>query len=164
MDIRRATVDDVPAMQELIAQFAEMGLMLPRSTKSLYENIQCFIVGTSEGRVVGTAGLHVLWRDLAEIRSLAVDPKAQGRGVGRQIVEYLLADARSLGIDQVLSLTYQTVFFDKLGFQVVEKHTLPHKIWKDCLYCRKYDHCDETAMVYYTRVTLPMHRHEVAQA
>lgn len=164
MQIRQANVVDVPEMEKLIQQFADTGLMLPRSAKSLYENMQCFVVGTSGDRVVGTAGLHVLWHDLAEIRSLAVDPSTQGQGLGRRIVEHLLEEAAMLGIHQVLSLTYQTDFFDKLGFQVVEKHTLPHKIWKDCLYCRKYDHCDETAMVYYTQIPHTLHIQKVAQA
>lgn len=164
MHIRQATVNDVPEMQQLIQHFADMGLMLPRSAKSLYENLQCFVVGTTEGRIVGTAGLHILWRDLAEIRSLAVQPDSQGLGLGRQIVQYLLREARQLNIEQVLSLTYQTDFFHKLHFEVVEKHTLPHKIWKDCLYCKKYDHCDETAMVYYTHIQSELYREKLAQA
>ncbi|MDQ0189557.1 N-acetyltransferase [Alicyclobacillus cycloheptanicus] len=164
MQIRQATVKDVPEMQQLIQHYADMGLMLPRSAKSLYENLQCFVVGTSEGRIVGTAGLHILWQDLAEIRSLAVHPETQGQGLGRRIVQHLLGTAAALGIDQVLSLTYQTGFFAKLGFEVVEKHTLPHKIWKDCLYCKKYDHCDETAMVYYTQQPHAVYIGQVAEA
>lgn len=164
MQIRKASVNDVPEMQQLIQHFADMGLMLPRSAKSLYENLQCFVVGTSEGRIVGTAGLHILWRDLAEIRSLAVHPETQGQGLGRRIVQHLLGEAEQLGIDQVLSLTYQTDFFAKLDFETVEKHTLPHKIWKDCLYCKKYDHCDETAMVYYTQNQHVLYREKIAQA
>jgi amino-acid N-acetyltransferase len=150
--IRKATVDDVPDMHRLINHFAREGLMLPRTEKSLYENLQCFAVAEMDGRVVGTAGLHVLWKDLAEIRSLAVEPANHGQGIGRQLVEMLLDQAAWLKIEQVLSLTYQTEFFDKLGFQVVAKETLPHKIWTDCIYCRKFHQCDETAMLYYTGV------------
>jgi amino-acid N-acetyltransferase len=151
MEIRHATVQDVEPMQKLIQQFAEQGLMLPRSDRSLYEHLQCFTVAVDQGQVVGTAGLHILWRDLAEIRSLAVHPSAQGQGVGRRLVGTLVERAASLGISQVLSLTYQTEFFNKLHFEIVQKETLPHKIWKDCIHCKKFYHCDEVAMVYYTR-------------
>lgn len=151
MEIRSATVQDVLPMQKLIQHFAQEGLMLPRSDRSLYEHLQCFVVATHEGEVMGTAGLHILWRDLAEIRSLAVHPSAQGQGIGRRIVENLTQRAKNLGITQVLSLTYQTAFFTKLQFETVQKETLPHKIWKDCIHCKKFYHCDEVAMVYYTQ-------------
>jgi amino-acid N-acetyltransferase len=152
MLIRQATVDDVPEMQRLIAHFASEGLMLPRTEKSLYETLHCFVVAEKDGDIAGTAGLHLLWKDLAEIRSLAVQPDFHGQGVGRKIVNALVEKAERLRVPQVLSLTYQTKFFDKLGFQTVEKETLPHKIWADCVHCRKFHHCDEVAMVYYTAV------------
>lgn len=139
-------------MHRLINHFAREGLMLPRTEKSLYENLQCFAVAEWSGQVIGTAGLHILWKDLAEIRSLAVDPEKHSQGIGRQLVEFLLEQAAILRIEQVLSLTYQTAFFDKLGFHIVAKETLPHKIWTDCIYCRKFHQCDETAMLYYTEV------------
>lgn len=152
MQIRKATSSDVESMQRLIQQFADIGLMLPRTIKSLCEHLQCFTVAVDETEeVIGVAGLHVLWTDLAEIRSLAVDPNAHGKGIGRKIVAALLAEAEQLGISQVLSLTYQTGFFEKLDFHVVRKESLPHKVWKDCIYCNKFYHCDEVAMVYYTR-------------
>ncbi|EJY54415.1 GCN5-related N-acetyltransferase [Alicyclobacillus hesperidum URH17-3-68] len=150
MEIRKATSTDVEEMQQLIQQFADIGLMLPRTIKSLCEHLQCFTVAVEDGKVIGVAGLHVLWTDLAEIRSLAVAPEAHGRGVGRQMVTALLQEAEHLGIAQVLSLTYQTGFFEKLDFHIVRKESLPHKVWKDCIYCNKFYHCDEVAMVYYT--------------
>lgn len=154
MQIRKATTLDVREMQALIQHFAELGLMLPRSEKSLYEHLQCFTVAMADGRVVGTAGLHVLWKDLAEVRSLAVHPDCHGQGIGRLLVDALIRESEELGIPQVLSLTYQTRFFDKLGFHTVQKETLPHKIWKDCIHCKKFLHCDEIAMVYYTQCAL----------
>lgn len=163
MEIRKATVHDVARMQQLIEQFATEGLMLPRSAKSLYENLQAFTVAVENDQVLGTAGLHVLWKDLAEIRSLAVDPACQGQGVGRKLVEQLITDARGIGIPQVLSLTYQTKFFDKLGFVQVNKESLPHKIWKDCIHCKKFYHCDETAMIYYTLTISPVYVENFAE-
>lgn len=150
MQIRKATADDVEHMQGLIQQFADLGLMLPRTVKSLCEHLQCFFVAEQDGDIVGVAGLHVLWKDVAEIRSLAVAPKAHGCGVGRQLVCAVIDEAEQLGISQVLSLTYQTGFFEKLDFHVVRKESLPHKVWKDCIYCSKFYKCDEVAMVYYT--------------
>ncbi|MBX5437237.1 MAG: N-acetyltransferase [Alicyclobacillaceae bacterium] len=163
MEIRKATVHDVETMQQLIQHFADAGLMLPRSYRSLYEHLQCFYVAEDHGTVVGTGGLHVLWKDLAEIRSLAVHPSCHGQGVGRRLVQALIREAEQLGISQVLSLTYQTRFFDKLGFQVVQKETLPHKIWKDCIYCKKFQQCDEIAMVYYTQVGVHVVSESVAR-
>lgn len=150
VDIRKASVNDVDQMQQLIQTFANQGLMLPRTAKSLYEHLHCFTVAVEKDTVLGVAGLHILWKDLAEIRSLAVHPETHGQGIGRKIVEQLTHEAGLLGIPQVLSLTYQTDFFKKMNFQIVEKETLPHKVWKDCIYCKKFYHCDEIAMVYYT--------------
>lgn len=150
MEIRKAASSDVESMQELIQHFAELGLMLPRTVKSLCEHLQCFTVAVEDDKVVGLAGLHVLWKDLAEIRSLAVSPQMHGQGVGSQIVQSLMREAETLGIAQVLSLTYQIGFFEKLDFHVVQKESLPHKVWKDCIYCKKFYHCDEVSMVYYT--------------
>ncbi|MCY0887047.1 MAG: N-acetyltransferase [Alicyclobacillaceae bacterium] len=152
MEIRKATVRDVDAMQSLIQTFANQGLMLPRTAKSLYEHLHCFTVAAEGDKILGVAGLHILWKDLAEIRSLAVDAEQHGRGIGRLIVRQLTQQAEQMGIAQVLSLTYQTTFFEKLSFQTVKKDELPHKVWKDCIYCKKFDHCDEVAMVYYTSI------------
>lgn len=151
MQIRKATVEDVESIQELIQQYAAIGLMLPRTAKSIYEHLQNFTVADQDGAIVGTVGLHILWKDLAEVRSLAVSPTCQGQGLGRKLVSHTLLEAEQLGIEQVLSLTYQTEFFSRLGFEVVKRDTLPRKVWKDCVICKKFDRCDEIAMVYYTR-------------
>ncbi|KPV45291.1 N-acetyltransferase [Alicyclobacillus ferrooxydans] len=151
MRIRKATVEDVDPIQELIQQYAAIGLMLPRTAKSLYEHLQNFTVAEHDGIIVGTVGLHVLWKDLAEVRSLAVSDTCHGQGIGRKLVEHAVHEAETLGIEQVLSLTYQTDFFTKLGFEVVQRDTLPRKVWKDCVICKKFDRCDEIAMIYYTQ-------------
>lgn len=157
MWIRKATTSDVDAMSQLIGEFAAQGLMLPRSPKSLYENIQNFTVAEWDGQVVGTVGLHVLWKDLAEVRSLAVSPTCHGLGIGRKLVEQTIAEAERLHIRQVLSLTYQLKFFSRLGFSVVQRDSLPHKVWKDCVLCSKFDRCDEIAMIYYTKCSIDVH-------
>jgi amino-acid N-acetyltransferase len=88
-----------------------------------------------------------IWADLAEVRSLAVDERARGRGIGTRLVQWCMEEARRLKIRKIMSLTYEKHFFEKLGFEVVEKETLPLKVWSDCVKCPKNENCDEIAMV-----------------
>ncbi len=99
----------------------------------------------------GVAALHPVGEDLAEIRSLAVEEKFQGKGIGKKLVEFCLEDAKEMRLHRVFTLTYQTEFFSKIGFVKVEKLTLPQKIWGDCVHCAKFSDCDEVAML----LTLP---------
>ena len=147
--IRPATIHDVPRMQAVIASHAELGKMLFKSLSDLYEHLRDFAVYTDGpgGDPVGVVGLAIIWADLAEVRSLAVDESARGRGIGTQLVEWCLDEARRLGIRRVMSLTYERRFFDRLGFEVVDRESLPLKVWTDCVRCPKNDHCDEIAMV-----------------
>ena len=145
--VRKARVDDVPRAAVLINSYASRGLMLPKSLDQLYQNLRDLVVVEVSGEVVGCGALHVMWHDLAEIRSLAVAEPYTGNGVGRQIVTQLLAEARELGVPTVFALTYQVEFFERLGFHKVAKETLPRKIWTDCLNCPKFPDCDETALV-----------------
>jgi amino-acid N-acetyltransferase len=118
--IRRATVADVPAMGQIINDCAEFGLMLPRSLSSLYENVREFHVAVDGGgQVVGVSGLSVVWANLAECCALAVAPSQRGKGLGRRLVEACVEEARVLGIRTIMTLTYERVFFEKLGFAVV---------------------------------------------
>ncbi len=145
--IRPATIYDVPRIQEIVNSHAELGRMLFKSLAQLYENLRDFAVFELDGQVVGCVGLTIIWADLSEIRSLAVDNAYKGRGIGRKLVEWIVADARRLHIRKIMSLTYEEAFFEKLGFEVVSKDTLPLKVWSDCVRCPKRDGCDEIAMV-----------------
>jgi len=147
LTVRQATMKDVDQMLEIINQYAQQGLMLPRTKLSICEHLQSFVVAHDGESVVGVAGLHILWEDLAEIRSLAIAERAQGMGVGRQLVRYLVEQCKVLGIARALALTYQQEFFEKCGFRVVPKETLPQKVWKDCINCAKLPVCDEIAMI-----------------
>lgn len=147
MIIRQAVITDIPQIVDLIQPYVDDGTLLPVPVSRLYERIRDFIVAEVDGEIVGCGSLMIMWHDLAEIRSLAVRKGHHGGGVGRRLVEMLIEEARVLGITRVFALTYQTAFFSKLGFQVVTKETLPQKIWKDCVHCTKYTHCDEVAMV-----------------
>src|SRR5258708_5725988 len=143
--IRNATIQDVPLMQAVINSHAELGKMLFKSYAELYENLRDFAVFEEDGQILGCTGLAILWADLAEVRSLAVDEKYRGRGIGTQLVKWCLEEGRRLKIRKIMLLTYEQRFFEKLGFEVVEKETLPLKVWSDCGKCPKNDHCDEIA-------------------
>ena len=134
-------------MQDLIGSFASRGQMLPKSLSELYDQIRDFFVYEEDGAVVGTCALHVSWDDLAEIRSLAVQERHWGRGVGESLVRACIDESKELGIKRIFALTYRSEFFEKLGFVQIDKSTLPHKIWADCLKCAKFPDCDETAVL-----------------
>ena len=141
--IRSARMRDVQAIHSLITTFAERGLMLFRSPTELYERLRSFMVCELDGKVVGCSALDILWKDMAEIRSLAVDPAYQGRQIGSKLVAAAVAEARRLGIEKVMALTYEQEFFERRGFKVVSKDTLPHKVWTGCVRCPKQACCDE---------------------
>ncbi|MGA2233295.1 MAG: N-acetyltransferase [Tepidisphaeraceae bacterium] len=145
--IRPATIHDVPRIQEIINSHAELGKMLFKSLAQLYEDLRDLTVYELDRRVVGVAGLTILWADLAEVRSLAVDDAYRGRGIGSRLVESCIDEARRLQIRRLMALTYEQRFFEKLGFEVVPKETLPLKVWSDCVRCPKKNGCDEIAMV-----------------
>ncbi|MGE5703145.1 MAG: N-acetyltransferase [Clostridia bacterium] len=145
--VRHALIKDLDQMLEIINRYAQQGLMLPRTKLSVCENLQSFLVAHDGDRVVGVAGLHILWEDLAEIRSLAIAENTKGMGIGKQLVESLVEHSKRMGIKRVLSLTYQKEFFEKCGFTIVAKESLPQKVWKDCINCSKLPVCDEIAMV-----------------
>ena len=145
--LRKANVHDVPGITALINETAQKGLVLPKSLNQVYQNIRDFVIYEENGQIVGCGALHVLWEDLAEVRSLVVDENHRRKGIGGKVVAVLLEQARELGVPRVFALTYQKKFFKALGFQVVDKETLPHKIWADCIDCVKFPHCDETAVI-----------------
>ena len=146
--IRKARMSDAKGIHQLIADYAKKGDMLPRSLADIYENLRDYFVFLGDGgELVGSAAIHIMWEDLAEVRSLAVREGKMRRGVGTQLVESCISEAIVLGIDRVFALTYKPEFFEKLGFHVVDKAELPQKIWTDCLKCSKFPDCDEVALV-----------------
>ncbi len=145
--IRRAVTRDVLAVQRLVHEYAERGLMLPRSLSQLYENVRDLFVAEEDGVIVGNCALHVSWKDLAEIKSLAVAEAYQGRGYASQLVRACLDDATVLGIERVFALTYVPEFFERLGFVRIDKALLPRKVWTECVYCPKFHGCTEVAVI-----------------
>ncbi len=148
LELVRAKPADVKAMYDLIRAAAEEGQMLPRALSDLYECLRDFLIArdTAAGTLLGCCALHIVWNDLAEVRSLTVRADQRNHGVGRALVEQCLVDARALGIPRVFALTYVPAFFHKLGFHDLDKEALPHKVWSDCLRCHKYPDCDELAV------------------
>jgi amino-acid N-acetyltransferase len=150
--VRRASLADVEQMHALINRFAGQGWMLAKSRHNLYQNIRDFYVAEkrteSGAEFAGCAALHVLWVDLGEIRSLAVEERFQKNGVGRVLIDAVLRDATALNLPHVVALTYQRAFFERMGFvEVADKSTLPQKVWGECMDCPKFPNCDEVAMV-----------------
>ncbi len=145
--IEKARISDPPAIMALINGFARREVMLPRSLNDVYESLRDFIVYRDGGEIVGCAALHVSWKGLGEIRSLAVRENSQSRGVGRDLVEACLAEAQEMGMERVFVLTYVPEFFQRFGFEPYPKEDLPHKIWAVCIHCPKFPDCDEVALV-----------------
>jgi len=113
----------------------------------IYEKLQTFSVVEADGSVVGCCALEIIWSNLAEIKSLAVDQTQKEKGIGRMLVTAAIEQACQLGVPKVFALTLEPDFFEKLGFEIVEKETLPMKVWSDCAKCSKQENCDEIAVV-----------------
>ena len=147
MNVRNARISDVQAIHALISSYAERDRMLFRSIADIYENLQTFTVAELDGDVVGCCGLEIIWSDLAEIKSLAVDGTKKAMGIGKVMVTAALEQAAALGVPKVFALTLEPEFFRKLGFEVVAKEKLPMKVWSDCARCPKQQNCDEVAVI-----------------
>ena len=143
--IREALPSDVAEMHTLLEGFARQGLLLPRAVDEVYRNFREFVIAEHEGRIVGCAGLRLYTAELGEIVALAVSNESHGRGIGRLVVDTLLAQAKSLGLKQVIALTLQPGFFTKLGFEEVSVADYPHKVQADCSKCARRATCNEIA-------------------
>ncbi|MEF3304532.1 N-acetyltransferase [Paenibacillus sp. GYB003] len=144
---RRATLDDVDSLYDIIQSYAEKGIMLPRSKEALGRHIDTFVIAEFEGRFVGCGSLFRLGKDLVEIRSLGVSDGYKGQGIGRKLVTFLTEEAKEQDIPKIMALTYEVAFFEKNGFSVVPKEIFPEKVWTDCIHCKKQHNCDEIAVL-----------------
>jgi amino-acid N-acetyltransferase len=144
---RPARIGDTRLIEPLIRTFAEQNIMLPKSFDQLARNFREFVVAVDpQDRPIGCGALRVYSENLAEVCSLAVEGRFQGVGVGRLLVERLIADARDLGVRTVFALTLSPEFFARLGFRAVSKADFPAKVWADCRSCPKFHACDEIAV------------------
>ncbi|PIE68097.1 MAG: GNAT family N-acetyltransferase [Deltaproteobacteria bacterium] len=160
--IRKANVGDVKNIMELVNPFAASNLMLPRGPQYLYENIRDFAIAidpdgaeanqsqdhNGRGRFMGCGSLHVLWRDIAEVRALAIDADYHHMGVGKAIIEFIKQESRELKIKHLYTFTMSPEFFTELGFKEIGGDDLPQKLWGECSRCPKYFNCDEIGMLY----------------
>ncbi|MBM4026446.1 MAG: N-acetyltransferase [Planctomycetes bacterium] len=147
MNVRNARISDAKVICSLINYYAEHDKMLFRALAEIYENLQTFLVAEQDGRTIGCCALEVIWSDLAEIKSLAIQAENRGKGVGTALVSAALEQARALGVPRVFALTLEPGFFERVGFAVVRKEDLPMKVWSDCAKCPKQTECDETAVI-----------------
>ena len=135
--VRRARTGDVRGIRRLIDFYSPQRRLLSKATVTLYEDIQEFWVAELDGEVVGCGAIHIMWEDLAEVRTVAVDPAARGRKIGHAIVTALLDQARELGVRRVFALTFETAFFASFGFVEIDGAPVPPAVYEQLL--RSYD-------------------------
>jgi amino-acid N-acetyltransferase len=144
----KAEIPDAQAIHDLINLYAQRGDMLPRTMGEVYENLRDFyVVRGADGQFMGCVALHIVWSDLAEIKSLAVPEDEQTRGLGSLLVEAAVEEARNIGLSRCFALTYRPAFFERLGFVQADVMTLPRKVWNECYRCPKFPSCNEIALV-----------------
>jgi amino-acid N-acetyltransferase len=143
----KAEISDAQAIHDLINLYAQRGEMLPRTMGEVFENLRDFFVVHEGGELAGCVALHIVWSDLAEVKSLAVSEAAQSRGLGSVLVNATLQEASNIGLERVFALTYRPTFFERLGFEQADVMTLPRKVWNECYRCPKFPSCNEIALV-----------------
>ena len=159
--IQHAKVGDVKGILNLVNWLAKQDLMLPRGPQYIYENIRDFVVvidktelnGSDNGdriderKIIACGSMHVLWEDIAEVRSLAIHPHFRKTGLGKKIVDYMVEDAKRIGIKHLFTFTLARDFFEALGFEKRNREDLPSKVWGECSRCPKFFKCDEIGMI-----------------
>ena len=150
IELVKATLSDIPAMQAMVRTEVKDGIILNRSEDEVATNIRSYVLAKEEGKLVGYTALHIHSSRLAEIRSLIVDEAYRGKNIGKNMVQFTLEEAKNLGVkEDVLVLTYLPQFFEKLDFVEINKEVIPeHKIWADCIKCIHFPVCNEVALVY----------------
>jgi amino-acid N-acetyltransferase len=145
--IRKAKIEDIRQIQNLINLFAKEDLMLPRSLNELYDNLRDFWVVEENKKIIGCCALHVCWEDLVEIKSLAVRKDRQKQGMAQQLIFTCIKEAKEIGAKKIFVLTYIPEYFRKFGFRRIRHSELPHKIWAECINCCKFPDCQEVALL-----------------
>lgn len=147
IQIRAATEKDIDGILTLVNGYAAENLMLPRTSEQIKRALPGFLVATSAGRVVGCGSNVPLTPRLTELRSLAVAPETRGTGLGKRLTQALVSAARDAGYDRICALTLNEGFFNACGFATVDRWAITPKIWQECIYCSKFDKCDEIAVL-----------------
>ena len=145
----KPNVMHIKKMQEVVKEEVDTGTILLRTEDEMANTIRSYTVVEVDGEIAGFTALHIHSARLSEVRSLVVSKNFRGLNLGKKLVESCIEEGKFLGLTQILSLTYQKEFFEKLGFDEIEKDQIPeHKIWADCIRCKHFPKCDEIAMVY----------------
>lgn len=144
--VRKAVLKDVDKISNIIASYDGQALLLPLTKEYISIAIRDFFVYEENKKVLGCSALHIYSANLAEIRSLAVLKEYKGLGIGTLLAKACLNEGKRIGISKIFALTKEVKFFQKLGMHIVSKEELPEKVYKDCIHCKKFHHCDETAM------------------
>ncbi len=148
--IKKPTLKEIPNIQKILEPYIKEGIILKRDNDEVATNIRSYTLIYIDNKPVGVGALHVFSPFLGEIRSLGVDKNFQRKGIGKLLVEILLKEAKHLGVKEVLTLTYKKDFFEKLGFVEIDKQAIPDKkIWADCIKCKFFPNCNETALIKY---------------
>ena len=139
---------DIKEIQNLLEEFIKDGIILKRDDNEIATNIRSYSIIKKDNKIIAVGALHIYSTSLAEIRSLAVSKEYQKQGLGKQIVNELEKEAKYLGIEKLLTLTYQKEFFEKLGFIEIPKEEVPeHKVWSDCIKCPHFPNCNEISLI-----------------
>ena len=142
-------VKEIDLMQALVKAEVDTGTILLRTQDEMATTIRSYTCVSVDGALAGFSALHIHSPKLAEIRSLIVDEKFRGLKLGKKLVQECIKEGRHIGLERILSLTYQQGFFESLDFIEIDKADLPeHKIWADCIRCKHFPKCDEIALIY----------------
>jgi amino-acid N-acetyltransferase len=137
MEIRPARTSDIKGIRTLIDSYAPQGRLLTKETVTLYESVQEFTVAIENDEVIGCGALHVLWEDLAEVRTVAIAESLRGKGIGHKILDSIVERAENLGIKRIFCLTFETHFFGAHGFEIIEGTPVDPDVYAELL--RSYD-------------------------
>ena len=148
IDFIKAKLSDIPKMQQLVLPEVQNGIILDRNDDEVATNIRSYTLAFVNGELVGFTALHIHTAYLAEIRSLIVKDGFRGKKIGEALINKVLEEAKLLGVQRILSLTYKQSFFERLGFVEIPKESLPeHKIWADCIKCKHFPICNEVSLI-----------------
>lgn len=146
--ISKPTLIDIPAMRNLILPEVQKGIILDRSEDEMANSIRSYNIVREGDKIIAFAALHIHSLTLGEVRSLIVSPNHRRLGIATMLITQILSEAKSLNLKEILTLTYQKEVFSKIGFKEIAKESLPnHKIWADCVKCKKFPLCDEIALI-----------------
>ncbi|MEO1941287.1 MAG: N-acetyltransferase [Campylobacterales bacterium] len=148
LELRPATLREILEIEMLLTPYVKEGVILERSRDEIAQNIRSYLLLYSNRQLVGVGALHIYTPQLGELRSIAIREEFRGKGFGKFLVEGLIREGKRLGLRDLLVLTYQKVFFEKLGFIEIPKEAIPEKkIWNDCIKCPFFPVCNEVALL-----------------